>query len=181
MVERQVMVPAYLAIDPGTLCDGKASGVVTETSFGAALAVVTEKTVERWYDDNNVPPRERDRMNGFRPNCISAEMKYKARPLDGIWATAPYLHNGSVPNLYEMLSPAAERSKTFYLGSRLFDPKNVGYRTEPIKGGFELDTRLPGNSNQGHEFKDGPLDAGVLGPEFSHEQRMDLIEYLKSL
>ena len=64
---------------------------------------------------------------------------------------------------------------------RLFDPEKVGYRTERISGGFRLDTGLPGNSNQGHEFKDGPLDAGVLGPEFSHEQRMDLIEYLKSL
>ncbi|MEM7221441.1 MAG: di-heme-cytochrome C peroxidase [Pseudomonadota bacterium] len=181
MVDRHVKVPAHLEIDPGALCDGQPSGVVTETTFALALAVVVEKTAEKWYDDHGIPEAERNRMNGDRPNCIVGVHKYKARPLDGIWATAPYLHNGAVPNLYEMLSPAAERSKTFTLGSRLFDPEKVGYRTESIPGGFLLDTSLPGNSNQGHQFKDGPLEAGVLGPTLSHEERMDLIEYLKTI
>ena len=181
IVTRRVRVPAHLEIDPGALCNGQPSGVVTETSFAEALAVVVEKTATKWYDAHDTSPEERARMNGHRPNCLQAKMIYKARPLDGIWATAPYLHNGSVPNLYGMLSPAAERPETFCLGSRLFDPERVGYSTECVSGAFKLDTTLPGNSNDGHEFKDGPRAKGVLGPTFSHEDRMALIEYLKSL
>ncbi len=180
VAERRVKVPDHLEIDSAKICEGQA--VEPNPLFAIALGVVVEKTTEKWYDDHKVSKPERDRMNGYRPNCLQAEMIYKARPLDGIWATAPYLHNGSVPNLYELLSPVAERSETFYLGSRLFDPEKVGYRTEKIDGGFLLDTRLPGNSNKGHEFRDdGPRVKGVLGPGLNHEQRMDLIEYLKTL
>jgi len=116
----------------------------------------------------------------------SARLAYKARPLNGIWATAPFLHNGSVPNLYQLLSPATERDKTFYLGSKEFDPEKVGVVTKPIAGGSLLDTSLPGNLNLGHEFRDlAPGEAkstkGVLGPALKHDERMALIEYLKSL
>ncbi len=48
---------------------------------------------------------------------------------DGVWATPPFLHNGSVPNLYEMLLPAEKRTKKFYIG-REFDPIKVGLDTE---------------------------------------------------
>ncbi len=64
-------------------------------------------------------------------------LKYKARELSGIWATAPYLHNGSVPSLYELLLPADQRSKRFYVGNAEFDPKHVGLRVKPFQGGFE--------------------------------------------
>ena len=67
-------------------------------------------------------------MNGHRNNGIQAPLAYKVRPLNGIWATPPYLHNGSVPNLYALLSPVAERPKTFYLGHRDYDPVCVGYQ-----------------------------------------------------
>ena len=180
VAERRVKVPAHLEIESAKICKDQA--VDPDLLFAIALGIVVEKTAEKWYDDHGVSKPKRDRMNGYRPNCLQAEMIYKARPLDGIWATAPYLHNGSVPNLYELLSPVAERSETFYLGSRLFDPEKVGYRTEKIAGGFELDTRLPGNSNKGHEFRDAPpRTKGVLGPALSHQERMDLIEYLKAL
>ncbi len=194
MVKRMVKVPAYLGIvpkrhliiDPDILCPGTGTPgqVVTETLFAVALAGVVESTVNRWYDDHDIAPPERARLNGYRPNCIRAEMYYKARPLDGIWATAPFLHNGAVPNLYELLSPVAERSETFYLGSRLFDPEKVGYETGPIEGGFELDTSQPGNSNKGHEFKGAKDDKkgdGVIGRYLEPEERKALIEYLKSL
>ncbi len=114
---------------------------------------------------------------------------YKPRPLGGVWATAPFLHNGSVPNLYELLSPAYERSRTFMVGRREFDPVKVGFITNPqTQGGFWLDTRLTGNHNTGHEFRGGfvPFDEknrapqyGVIGPAFTPEQRYDIIEYLK--
>jgi hypothetical protein len=96
-------------------------------------------------------------------------MGYKARPLNGIWATAPYLHNGSVPNLVELLKPAAERAPTFHVGSREYDPVNVGFKDDPAQPLF--DTSVPGNSNKGHSFA-APL---------SNEERRDLLEYLKSL
>ena len=84
---------------------------------------------------------------------IVANLGYKARPLSGIWATPPYLHNSSVPNLYQLLVPAARRTPKFYLGRTRFDPKHVGYLTQQFPGGFELDTSKSGNLNTGHEFR----------------------------
>ncbi|WP_083704950.1 di-heme-cytochrome C peroxidase [Motiliproteus sp. MSK22-1] len=105
----------------------------------------------------------------------SSAAVYKARPLTGIWATAPYLHNGSVPNLYELLLPEEKRSKVFYLGNREFDPKNVGYVSTPSvldRKMFKFDTTLTGNSNSGHEYGTKQLN---------NVQRMELLEYLKTL
>jgi RoxA-like, cytochrome c-like len=84
---------------------------------------------------------------------IQKNLGYKARPLEGIWATPPYLHNGSVPNLYQLLVPVASRSPKFYLGSTRFDPLDVGYQVDQIAGSFEMDTSLPGNRNEGHEYR----------------------------
>lgn len=94
---------------------------------------------------------------------------YKARPLNGVWATAPFLHNGSVPNLEQLLLPSDKRIKSFYVGSREFDPENVGY--EFSQGPFKFDTTIKGNSNAGHEY----------GTKLNAEQRAQLIEYIKSL
>ena len=80
---------------------------------------------------------------------------WKAAPRDGVWATPPFLHNGSVPNLYEMLIPASQRTKKFYVG-RDFDPVKVGVDTSGNSGTFLLDTSLVGNSNAGHSFENGP-------------------------
>lgn len=97
---------------------------------------------------------------------------YKARPLNGIWATAPYLHNGSVPNLEQLLLPPDQRDKQFYVGSRRFDPAKVGLSMEKdTHRGFLFDTTKPGNRNTGHGWTS----------DFSPEQRRDLLEYLKTL
>lgn len=96
------------------------------------------------------------------------KLYYKGRPLNGIWATAPYLHNGSVPNLDELLKPPAQRIKQFRLGTQEFDTEKVGYKNA---GGYLFDTTLPGNSNAGHDY----------GPGFTPEQRRQLIAYMKSL
>ena len=98
--------------------------------------------------------------------------RYKARPLDGIWATAPYLHNGSVPNLYQLLVPS-ER-KPFYVGSRKFDSKNVGFDPDDKTGTF-LDTSMSGNLNTGHD------DMTYGGPLDLEKEVWPLIEYMKSL
>jgi hypothetical protein len=110
---------------------------------------------------------------------VPTSVVYKARPLDGIWATGPYLHNGSVPNLDELLQPAAKRSKSFSIGVRTFDPARVGFLNDVT--GFPkysvLDSNgnpIPGNSNAGHEGEQ-------YGTNLSLEERRQLIEYLKSL
>lgn len=113
-----------------------------------------------------------------KAQCMAAAsdplMAYKARPLDGIWATAPFLHNGSVPTLYDLLLPPAQRPVTFLMGARQFDPKKVGYATDAAAPGnsFTYDTRLAGNSNAGHVY-------GV--DTLSETQRLELLEYLKTL
>lgn len=100
-------------------------------------------------------------------------MVYKARPLNGIWATGPYLHNGSVPNLYELLLPSGRRSRTFRVGSRELDEDRIGFRSDV--GPFLFDTALPGNANTGHE---GP----AYGTEqLDDAQRRQLLEYLRTL
>lgn len=106
-----------------------------------------------------------------------ALLAYKARPLNGIWSGAPYLHNGSVPNLYQLMLPAEKRVKTFYIGSWEYDPVNVGYVMEPSKGAFLFDTTLPGNSNAGHEY-----GTGYDGlPALNEQDIRNLIEYMKTL
>ena len=99
---------------------------------------------------------------------------YIARPLPGVWATAPFLHNGSVPNLDQLLRPAEERDEKFCVGSREFNPELVGFDTgdaDKCDGAFLFDTTLPGNSNAGH----------VYGTKLDDKGRKDLIEYLKQL
>jgi hypothetical protein len=91
---------------------------------------------------------------------------YANMPLDGIWARAPYLHNGSVPTLMSLLSPAETRPKTFFLGCDEIDLINVGYS---CIDGFEFDTTLIGNSNLGHEY----------GTDLAPDDRLALVEYLK--
>jgi hypothetical protein len=183
---RKVSLPAGLGIsDPDCPASGNAGSpaeVTSDRPFGPALGDLVQKVVDKWYDTQQPPTSaaDRDRMNGNRPNCIRAPLAYKARPLDGIWATPPYLHNGSVPSLYDLLSPVNERSKPFFPGHRDYDPHNVGLATGQAPGLSALDRTRSGNLDTGHEFsnKRGP---GVIGPFFTPEQRHELVEYLKTL
>jgi len=146
---------------------------------GIALIFVTKAVIDREYDALGLDKDQREEMNGFGRKLGVRELAaYKARPLHGIWATPPFLHNGSVPTLYDLLLPEEQRPKTFYVGSRLFDPVKVGYETGAYEGGFLVDTSLPGNANTGHQFRsDG--GAGVIGPALSDNERYQIIEYLK--
>jgi hypothetical protein len=115
-------------------------------------------------------------------------LKYKGRPLNGIWATAPYLHNGSVPNLYQLLLPSEKRVSEFWVGRREFDPKHVGFKTDKFPGGFLFRTKdekgaIPGNSNAGHEYGTGKpkADGGDGLPKLEDKQIWELVEYMKSL
>jgi hypothetical protein len=169
MKNRLVVTPSALHID--------------SNEFGLALRDIVENTANHWYNSQQPPivGELRDRMNGCRPNNARTLLAYKVRPLDGIWATPPYLHNGSVPTLYALLSPVEERPKSFYLGNREYDPVNVGYRVDEFPGGFSLDTTKRGNRNSGHEFTNTPGKEGVIGRLLSFDERRALVEYLKTL
>jgi hypothetical protein len=102
--------------------------------------------------------------------------KYESRVLHGIWAAAPYLHNGSVPTLADLLKPATDRPKSFMVGPA-YDPANVGLATDQTAFNYTLkttgcDQRTSGDSNCGHEF-----GTTTLTPE----QKKALLEYLKTL
>lgn len=115
--------------------------------------------------------KENKKMNKISKDSLV----YKGRPLNGIWATAPFLHNGSVPNLWELLVLPEDRVKEFHVGSREFDPVNVGFVTDKGPSVFKVlkedGTIMPGNSNLGHAW----------GTGLTVEQKWDLIEYMKSL
>jgi hypothetical protein len=146
---------------------------------------VTAKVRDLNYDALGLTPEQRLEWNGYRDDGVTATLGYAARPLTGLWATPPFLHNGSVVSLYELLLPANQRRKVFFTGSREFDPLHVGYDPSILAYGFtyrtdQLDDPHPGNSNAGHQFSNTP-GKGVLGPELSEEDRWALIEYLKTL
>ncbi|HKY07741.1 MAG TPA: cytochrome c [Candidatus Binatia bacterium] len=102
---------------------------------------------------------------------------YANSPLDGIWLRAPYLHNGSVPTLRDLLEPSARRPKFFYRGYDVYDQKKVGFVSDVDKekgrSYFRYDTEQPGNSNKGHEGK-------RYGTELSNAEKDALVEYLKT-
>ena len=103
------------------------------------------------------------------------ERGYVAPPLDGIWATAPYFHNGSVPTIYHVLKSSARPEKwKRSQDSRKYDWEKVGWKYKNKnrgKGEMTYDTTLPGYGNQGHTFADS----------LSENYRWALVEYLKTL
>jgi len=99
---------------------------------------------------------------------------YNAVFLDGIWLRAPYLHNGSVPTLRDLLKPAAQRPKIFWRGYDLYDPVDVGFVSQgpdAERVGTRTDVTAKSGGNQGHEF----------GTELSAADKDALLEYLKTL
>jgi hypothetical protein len=183
---------SHIGTDPAQAADMASRTVATppglnikETSFALALGAVVEKTVNYIYDQQKLNPAQQQAANGNMPNELRKDLAYKVRPLNGIWATPPYLHNGSVPTVEALLGPPEERPKKFYLGNREYDPVNLGYKFDKITNGFEFDTSIRGNWNTGHEFrkefsKDKEIK-GVIGPALSPADRKALIEYLKTL
>ena len=152
-------------------------GVLTNNPLQSLLAIRDAGSLG--HPDGFHPPKFVDGRIIERGQEVSerALLAYKARPLNGIWTGAPFLHNGSVPNLYELLLPATERSKTFHVGTWRFDPVRVGYLSEPGPGTVLIDTRLKGNDNAGHEYGTG-ANGGV---GLSDADRWALLEYLKTL
>ena len=118
---------------------------VKALSEGVALNLVGILIKNRFYADNHVDYATQQCLEGFGALDLPQEIAgYKPRPLEGVWATAPFLHNGSVPTLYQMLLPPEKRDRRFFVGRRDFDPVHVGFETRPDADGdadgFWLDT-----------------------------------------
>lgn len=99
---------------------------------------------------------------------------YVANELTGLWLKGPYLHNGSVPTLRGLLTPAAERPMIFYRGYDLVDAENGGFVSEGGEAerlGWRFDSLVPGNGNAGHEF----------GTDLAPLDKKRLLDYLKTL
>jgi hypothetical protein len=175
---RPFVMTAQLAPNlPGPLKDkaivpqGELYGGLSESILHVALSKI------------NQTEEEAVKMHGYRELPVPRPTdvpRYKAAPREGVWATPPFMHNGSVPNLYEMLLPAEQRTKKFYLG-RDFDPVKVGVDTSGKSGTYQVDTTLIGSSNKGHSFENGPLGNGIIGPLLTDQERWAIVEYLKSI
>jgi hypothetical protein len=117
--------------------------------------------------------------HAWRFNHFRKTFGYASMPLDGVWARAPYLHNGSVPTLWDLLAAPEKRPAVFYRGNDVYDTEKGGFRADlPASGGrrfFRFDTGLKrGNDNHGHA---GP----AYGTDLPDAQKKDLLEYLKTL
>jgi hypothetical protein len=202
LFSRMVDVPGFLKMDAvedlakNWGCQGLKPYPSSDMPFSIALMIAVDRTSRKWMDDHHVPESDRPTLwEAARKNCpnpVSVQSPhYRARPLNGVWATAPYLHNGSVPSLYLMLMPATERPTQFCLGSRDYDPKHVGLSvtTSCAKGETLFSVTAPdgsavnGNSVLGHSLEGTPGQGkpGVIGRLLTDEERYDLIEYLKTL
>jgi mono/diheme cytochrome c family protein len=191
-----LVAQSYVGTDPGQFRDLRPFAITSQLSnylppplrgkdiipTGALYYGLQDKMVEVALSQLKFTDAEAADLHGYRefPIPPAPVAVYKAAPRDGVWATPSFLHNGSVPNLHEMLIPAQDRTKKFNVG-REFDPVKVGLGTNASSGAFVLDTTLPGNSNAGHSFEDGPRGNGVIGPLLTDAQRWALVEYLKSI
>ncbi|QWG14236.1 cytochrome C [Bradyrhizobium sediminis] len=200
LAKRPVEIPGFFNLQPARDLDsrGKCADLPayssTEMPFAIALMIVVDKVSDKWMKDRKLSETDQAALWGPRKNCPNTAPNgphYRARPLNGVWATAPYLHNGSVPSLYWMLKPAAERPKQFCMGARDFDPEHVGFRVatscktgETLFSMTDSDGKpIHGNSVLGHSLEGtpGPGKNGVIGRMLTEDERFDLIEYLKTL
>jgi hypothetical protein len=97
-----------------------------------------------------------------------------AKPLDGIWLRGPYLHNGSVPRLLDLLETPDHRPVRFWRGYDVLDANGVGFiasGAEAERVGTRFDTSLPGNGNGGH----------LYGTDLPADDKRALLEFLKTL
>jgi mono/diheme cytochrome c family protein len=144
---------------------GQVTPIETIATDRHRLDSFTALLVEKFHSIDNPP---------FVFDSYRKTNGYANVPIDGIWARAPYLHNGSVPNLRAMLQADKDRPAIFYRGYDVYDPQNAGFVSdgpEAQRVGFRVDTGLPGNSNQGHAYGTALKDA----------EKADLIEYLRTL
>jgi cytochrome c5 len=138
--------------------------------FPLAVKPILDSLKARAFVDDGISAADQATMDA-KTVIWRATGQYLARPLTGIWATGPYLHNGSVPTLWHLLHPA-QRPPKFIVGNHEYDPAKLGYATGG--NGWTLDTSQPGNSNIGHA-------GDRFGTNLSEDQKTALLEYLKTI
>ncbi|SBT06477.1 conserved hypothetical protein [Candidatus Accumulibacter aalborgensis] len=163
-----------------TLFDANCAGCHASELTGRPLALAEVGTdrgrLDSWNKGAAIKANQVVKEMGLeRRGLVEEDLKgYVAAFLDGIWLKAPYLHNGSVPTLRDLLEPAAERPKVFWRGYDVYDQTRVGFVTdgpEAQRIGTRLDTRSKGGGNYGHEF----------GTALSGDEKDALVEYMKTL
>jgi mono/diheme cytochrome c family protein len=132
--------------------------------------------IDTWGEQAAIEANQVVKKMGIeRKGLVEAPLTgYVAQFLDGIWLRAPYLHNGSVPSLADLLTPPAQRPQSFWRGYDVYDQTKIGFVVQGSaaqQAGTEFDTRLRGNGNLGHDFGTGLADA----------DKAALLEYLKTL
>lgn len=169
---------------PGVRVDPKLRARIERTLLTARDAVAFAKPLlKARIEEKLMTPKIRETLSQLKgaypqpPGTIKPPPGYEARVLQGVWAAAPYLHNGSVASLAELLKPAKERATRFKVGPA-YDIVNVGLAAEQTKFDYTqptdncVDPRAPtGDGHCGHEF-------GVSLPP---EEKKALLEYLKTL
>ena len=149
--------------------DGELVGTVTDIAdIGTDSERLESFTADLAEQMNTLGAGRPWEFSRFRTSSGYANM-----PLDGIWLRAPYLHNGSVPTLRDLLTPPESRPKVFYRGYPVYDYENVGFVSSGAAAeasGFRFDTAERGNGNEGH----------LYGTELDEEQIAALIEFLKT-
>ena len=177
-----------------------------------SLRKMTLGTRGRYYDKHNIPEEQRiswelrdlrggeffrwtnngdstqQAQYGNNYGDVKPGLMYRARHLSGMWAAAPFLHNGSVPTLWDLLQPSAQRPKYFNTAGYAYDTVRMGI-VGSRQGGTHLgysgtvpcadektcfDTTLPGNDNSGHEGEE-------FGTTLPAADKQALMEYLKVL
>ena len=140
-----------------------ASEVGTDPVRAEAFTKGQAERFNKFLADLETPGYHEPKENGLR-----STQKYFAASMSGVWARSPYLHNGSVRTMQELLTPPADRPKTFQRGSNEYDATQMGYTDS---GTYIFDTSARSSSNSGHGY----------GTKLTADQKKDLIEYLKTL
>ena len=145
-------------------------------SYTPELAAAQNSLYAGFPKDEDACRDRRDDPDDCYPARFSHFRKtngYANMPLDGLWLRAPYLHNGSVPDLRALLEPPKARPKVFYTAYDVYDYERVGFVTQgkdAEQHGWRFDTDSAGNGNAGHEY----------GTDLSAQQKTALVEYLKT-
>ncbi|HVA32908.1 MAG TPA: di-heme-cytochrome C peroxidase, partial [Candidatus Baltobacteraceae bacterium] len=171
--------PEEVLMFAGSRFDGSKLGLGTSVPGVIGIAKFTGLLLGEAYKRAGITtPQQIAKYNGWgRVGYPTAPCGYKARPLVGIWATPPFLHNGSVPSIYDLLSDT--RPAHPILGNTEYDPVKLGTVQQSAPGTMTLDTSKLGNSNAGHWFTNDRSRPGRIGPALAQAQKYDLIAYLK--
>lgn len=170
--------PTQAVVFAAARYDASKLGLGKSVTSAQGLIYVVDHIKAQAYRDAHIPASQWERYDGERTGDTVMPCAYKARPLVGIWATAPFLHNGAVPSVYDLLSQT--RPSHPIIGNTEFDPKKLGVVQKQTPVTEVIDTTVTGDSNAGHWFTDDTARPGRIGPALSEEQKYDIIEYLKS-